>query len=96
MDTATWMTNIGNEFGQVLNCVLTTGEEAGLDDLCQGIVKCYRDADEPEPDVMLTGMAAVRQVCDLQSFPTRNFYFFFHPKMNEIAKDILKICGDIC
>ena len=24
-ETATWMTNIGNEFGQVLNSVLTTG-----------------------------------------------------------------------
>ncbi len=30
MDTATKMTNVGNEFGQVLNCVLTTGEGAGL------------------------------------------------------------------
>ncbi|KAI7800442.1 hypothetical protein IRJ41_003392 [Triplophysa rosa] len=48
-DTATWMTNIVNEFGQVLNCVLTTGEGAGLDDLCQGIVKRYKDAGEPDP-----------------------------------------------
>ncbi|KAJ8333470.1 hypothetical protein SKAU_G00414780 [Synaphobranchus kaupii] len=37
---------------QVLNCVLTTGEGAGLDDLCQGIVKRYQDAGEPEPDVI--------------------------------------------
>ncbi|RXN02310.1 hypothetical protein ROHU_035082 [Labeo rohita] len=51
-DTATWMTNVGNEFGQVLNCVLTTGEGAGLDDLCQGIVKRYKDAGEPEPAVI--------------------------------------------
>ncbi|RXN26736.1 Carboxyl-terminal PDZ ligand of neuronal nitric oxide synthase [Labeo rohita] len=51
-DTATWMTNIGNEFGQVLNCVLTTGEGASLDDLCQGIVKRYKDAGEPEPTVI--------------------------------------------
>ncbi|GAA6106260.1 uncharacterized protein LOC120467179 [Tachysurus ichikawai] len=51
-DTATWMTNIGNEFGQVLNCVLTTGEGAGLDELCQGIVKRYMDAGEPEPEVI--------------------------------------------
>ncbi|XP_061781075.1 uncharacterized protein [Nerophis lumbriciformis] len=28
-DSAAWMTNIGNEFGQVLNSVLTTGEGAG-------------------------------------------------------------------
>ncbi|XP_055011456.1 uncharacterized protein LOC129409435 [Boleophthalmus pectinirostris] len=51
-DTATWMTNIGNEHGQVLNSVLTTGEGAGLDDLCQGIVKRYRDAGEPQPDAI--------------------------------------------
>ncbi|ROL44117.1 Trophinin [Anabarilius grahami] len=51
-DTATWMTNVGNEIGQVLNCVLTTGEGAGLDDLCQGIVKQYKDAGEPEPAVI--------------------------------------------
>ncbi|TDH00137.1 hypothetical protein EPR50_G00184770 [Perca flavescens] len=50
--TATWMSNIGNEFGQVLNSVLTTGEGAGLDDLCQGIVKRYSDADEPQPDAI--------------------------------------------
>ncbi|XP_039655399.1 uncharacterized protein LOC120558453 [Perca fluviatilis] len=50
--TATWMSNIGNEFGQVLNSVLTTGEGAGLDDLCQGIVKRYSDAGEPQPDAI--------------------------------------------
>ncbi|KAI4805634.1 hypothetical protein KUCAC02_010237 [Chaenocephalus aceratus] len=51
-DTATWMTNVSNECGEVLNCVLTTGEGAGLEDLCQGIVKRYQDAGEPEPEVM--------------------------------------------
>ncbi|XP_037643681.1 uncharacterized protein LOC119498739 [Sebastes umbrosus] len=51
-DTATWMTNVSNEIGQVLNCVLTTGEGSGLDELCQGIVKRYKDAGEPEPEVL--------------------------------------------
>ena len=46
------MTNVGNEYGQVLNSVLTTGEGAGLDDLCQGIVQRYRDAGEPQPDAI--------------------------------------------
>lgn len=46
------MTNIGNEYGQVLNSVLTTGEGAGLDDLCQGVVQRYRDAGEPQPDAI--------------------------------------------
>lgn len=46
------MTNVGNEFGQVLNSVLTTGEGAGLDELCQGIVRMYGDAGEPQPDAI--------------------------------------------
>lgn len=46
------MTNIGNEYGQVLNSVLTTGEGAGLDDLCQGVVQRYRDAGELQPDAI--------------------------------------------
>ncbi|XP_053406185.1 uncharacterized protein LOC123525390 [Mercenaria mercenaria] len=50
--TAAWMTNVSNEIGEVLNCVLTTGEGAGLMELCQGLVKRYRDADEPEPLVI--------------------------------------------
>ena len=51
-DIATWMTNVGNEYGRILNSVLTTGEGAGLDDLCQGIVQRYRDAGEPQPDAI--------------------------------------------
>ena len=43
---------MGNEYGEILNCVLKTGEGAGLEDLCQGIVQRYRDAAEPEPDVI--------------------------------------------
>ncbi len=51
-DTAAWMTNIGNELGQVLNSVLTTAEGAGLEELCQGIVRRYQNAGEPEPEVI--------------------------------------------
>lgn len=51
-ETATWMTNITNEYGQVLNCVLTTGEGAGLEELCQGIVMRFQNAGEPEPQVL--------------------------------------------
>ncbi|KAK7880865.1 hypothetical protein WMY93_032504 [Mugilogobius chulae] len=38
-ETATWMTNVTNEYGQVLNSV-------------SGIVKRYQDAKEPEPEVI--------------------------------------------
>ncbi|XP_058496171.1 uncharacterized protein LOC131466752 [Solea solea] len=51
-DSAAWMTNIGNEFGQVLNSVLTTGEGAGLEELCQGIVTRYKNAGQAEPEVI--------------------------------------------
>ncbi|MEQ2198617.1 hypothetical protein XENOCAPTIV_015489 [Xenoophorus captivus] len=51
-ETATWMTNVTNEYGQVLNCVLTTGEGAGLEELCQGIVLHFQNAGEPEPEII--------------------------------------------
>lgn len=49
---AAWMSNVGNEYGEVLNSVLTTGEGTGLQEMCQGIVKRYEDAGEPEPSVI--------------------------------------------
>ncbi len=69
--TATWMTNIANEYGEVLNCVLTTGEGAGLDDLCQGIVRRYRDAGERQPDVIY-----VDRDCCSDKGGLRCMYFF--------------------
>uniref|UniRef100_A0AAV2J8M9 DUF6729 domain-containing protein n=1 Tax=Knipowitschia caucasica TaxID=637954 RepID=A0AAV2J8M9_KNICA len=50
--SAAWMTNIGNEFGQVLNSVLTTGEGAGLEELCQGIITRYKNVGKDEPEVI--------------------------------------------
>ncbi|XP_078571515.1 uncharacterized protein LOC144859103 [Branchiostoma floridae x Branchiostoma japonicum] len=50
--SASWMTNISNEAGEVLNSVLTTGEGAGLQEVCQGIVKRYTNAHEPPPEVI--------------------------------------------
>ena len=41
------MMNIGNTRGEILNFVLTTGEGAGVYQLCQGIMKRYKDTDEP-------------------------------------------------
>ena len=51
-ETAAWMTNFGNEYGEILNSVLTTGEGAGLKEVCRGIVARYRDSGEPEPLVI--------------------------------------------
>lgn len=64
-DTAAWMTNIGNELGQVLNSVLTTAEGAGLEELCQGVVKRYQNAGEPEPEVIYVDRDCCSQSGDI-------------------------------
>ena len=51
-DSAAWMSNIGNELGQVLNSVLTSGEGAGLEELCQGVVTRYKNAGQAEPEAI--------------------------------------------
>ncbi|XP_030193755.1 uncharacterized protein LOC115529286 [Gadus morhua] len=48
----TLMSNIGNELGQVLNSVLTSGEGAGLEELCQGVVTRYKNAGQAEPEAI--------------------------------------------
>ncbi|KAI8493995.1 hypothetical protein Bbelb_283420 [Branchiostoma belcheri] len=49
-NSASWMTNVANEKGSVLNSVLTTGEGPAMLDLCQAIVKRYKEANEPAPE----------------------------------------------
>ncbi len=50
--TAAWVTDVGNEFGQVLMCVLTASEGDGLLPMCSGIVERYRRAGEAPPNVL--------------------------------------------
>jgi hypothetical protein len=47
--TAAWVTDVGNEHGQVLTCVLTTAEGAGLADMAAGLVRRYELANQPPP-----------------------------------------------
>ncbi|CAM4735070.1 unnamed protein product [Leuciscus chuanchicus] len=47
--TATWVTNVGNEYGQVIMSVLTASEGFGLAQMVAGIIKRYRDAAAPPP-----------------------------------------------
>jgi len=47
--TATWVTNVGNEHGQVIMSVLTASEGFGLAQMVAGIIKRYRDAAAPPP-----------------------------------------------
>ena len=50
--TASWATNIGNEYGQVLISVLTSSEGYGLRPMAAGIVRRYQLAGVPPPDIM--------------------------------------------
>ncbi|XP_056328978.1 uncharacterized protein LOC130241304 isoform X1 [Danio aesculapii] len=50
--TAAWVTDVGNEFGQVLMCVLTEAEGDGLLPMCSGLVERYRRAGEVPPQLL--------------------------------------------
>ncbi|KAH3848165.1 hypothetical protein DPMN_090522 [Dreissena polymorpha] len=50
--TAHWCTNVGNEHGQVLMSVLTTGEGHGIDPMLGGIIKRYTDAEMSPPSIV--------------------------------------------
>ncbi|CAH3183649.1 unnamed protein product, partial [Porites evermanni] len=52
--TAAWVTNIGNEFGQVLNSVLTASEGSGLRPMATGIIRRYEVAGVPPPVLLYT------------------------------------------
>ena len=49
--TATWVTNVGNERGEILLSVLTS-EWFGLNPMAQRLVSRYDSAKEPPPDLM--------------------------------------------
>ena len=52
---AHWVTNVGNEFGQILNSVLTTSEGHGLTDLSRGLIQRYqKERKEKLPKVLYT------------------------------------------
>ena len=50
--TAAWVTNVGNEYGQVLMSVLTEGEGDSLDLMLQGIIHRYADAGVAPPELL--------------------------------------------
>ncbi|KAM6906791.1 uncharacterized protein PEZ65_017941 [Lycodopsis pacificus] len=52
-DTAAWVTNVGNEHGQVLISVLTCSESAeGLSRMAAGLMRRYRLAGVPPPQLI--------------------------------------------
>ena len=50
--TAAWATNVANEFGQVLMCVLTASEGVGLGPMAVGLVKRYAGTGVPPPKLL--------------------------------------------
>ncbi|XP_051778746.1 uncharacterized protein LOC127526673 [Erpetoichthys calabaricus] len=50
--TAAWVTNVGNEHGQILISVLTAAEGAGLHPMATGLMRRYRDASVSPPLVL--------------------------------------------
>ena len=50
--TASWATDVGNEYGQVLMCVLTAREGSGLDMMAAGLVQRYEVAGEDPPLIL--------------------------------------------
>ncbi|XP_068221711.1 uncharacterized protein [Palaemon carinicauda] len=50
--TASWATNIGNEYGQVLMSVLTASEGYGIEPMVKGIVRRYKDAGVTPPHTL--------------------------------------------
>ena len=61
--TAMWATNVGNEYGQVLMTVLTASEGRGLSPMIDGIVKRYKDAAEPQPDLLYVDRDCCGSAC---------------------------------
>ena len=51
-DTAPWVTNVGNEYGQVFLLVVTVAEGAGLDAMFRGLQDSFRDARVDPPEVL--------------------------------------------
>ena len=53
--TATWMTNVGNERGEVLLSVLTSSESLELlKAMADGLTRRYKEAQQPPPQVLYT------------------------------------------
>ncbi|KAL2082094.1 hypothetical protein ACEWY4_021912 [Coilia grayii] len=50
--TSAWITNVGNEYGQVLVSVLTASEGDGLADMAAGLMRRYHEAKRAPPKVM--------------------------------------------
>ena len=58
--SAQWVTNVGNEFGQIVVSILTSKEGDGLTSMISGLAKRYEDAQVKPPHLLYTD----RDCCD--------------------------------
>ena len=58
-----WATSVANEYGQVLNCVLTVKEFGGLEEMVDGLARRYSTAKQESPTVLYVD----RDCCGAQS-----------------------------
>ncbi|XP_013402454.1 uncharacterized protein LOC106168072 [Lingula anatina] len=63
--SASWVTNVANENGEILISVFTSGEGAKLERMAAGLVKRYKDAKQPPPDLLYVD----RDCCSASGVP---------------------------
>ena len=83
--SASWAMNVGNERGEVVQCVITASER--MDSLCQmadGLMKRYEDANQPHPVLLYTD----RDCCTIHG-PGRFKELFSRWPALEVHLDIL-------
>ena len=73
--TALWCTNVGNEYGQVLTSVMTTGEGHGLAPMLVGIINRYTKAQVSSPEILYLdcdccGSSSLQQVLTASAWKT--------------------------
>ena len=86
--TATWLTNVGNEQGEILQPVLTTSESVeSLKSLADGLTRRYVEAQQPSPQVLYTDRdcCAVRFLHLFSEWPNMHVHLDVWHFMRRIA-----------
>ena len=82
--SASWATNVGNERGEVVQCVITASEGTeSLQQMADGLMKRYEDANQPHPVLLYTD----RDCCTI-SGPGRYKELFIRWPALEVRLDI--------
>ena len=88
--TAAWATHVGNEFGQVLQCVLTVAEVDGISDMTAGLVRRYERGRQSPSEVIYVD----RDCCSV-SGKSKVMDLFPQWKDLHVWLDIWHLCADL-